>query len=68
MKRNWTIRLSLGTLALAVCLVVFFQTHARASHSDDPTTNGEGKCEGSNPQSQFVLWEVLTHNPLISKS
>jgi hypothetical protein len=67
MKRSLTIKLILGSLAIAACLVVFFDAHARASRPDDPTTNGEGKCEGDKSESQFVLWESLTHNLLISK-
>jgi hypothetical protein len=47
--------------------MAFSYAHARASRKDDPTTNGEGKCEGSKSQSPFVLWESLTHNLLISK-
>jgi hypothetical protein len=67
MKRSLTIKLILGSLAIAIGLIVFFDAHARASRSDDPSTNGEGKCEGSKTESQFVLWESLTHNLLISK-
>jgi hypothetical protein len=66
-KRNLTIRLLMGTLAIAIGLIVFSYTHARASRQDDPATNGEGKCEGKS-QSPFVLWESITHNLLISKS
>lgn len=72
MKRIWTIRstprILLATLAVAFGLIVFSYARTRASHSgDELNSNGEGKCEGSKTQSQFVLWETLTHNLLISK-
>jgi hypothetical protein len=66
-NRNLTIRLFLGTLVIAVALIVFSYARVQASRQDDPATNGEGKCEGTKSQSPFVLWESLTHNFLISK-
>jgi hypothetical protein len=60
--------LLIGTLAIAIGLIVFSYAHARASRQDDPATNGEGKCEGSKCQSPFVLWESITHNLLTGKS
>jgi hypothetical protein len=66
-NRNLTIRLLLASLVIAAGLVIFSFTYIRASHSDNPATNGEGKCEDSKSQSPFVLWESLTHNLLISK-
>ncbi|HEV2353753.1 MAG TPA: hypothetical protein VGR89_05890 [Puia sp.] len=71
MKRIWTIRLFprllFASLVIALVFLGFNYVHARAARQDDANTNGEGKCEGANPQSQFVLWETLAHNLLISK-
>lgn len=71
MKRIWTIRLFprllFASLVLATALMAFSYVHHRAARQDDANSNGEGKCEGGNPQSQFVLWETLAHNLLTSK-
>jgi hypothetical protein len=55
----------MGTLVVALSLIFFSYVHARTSQ-DEP--NGEsGKCEGGKTQSEFILWESLTHNFLIGK-
>jgi hypothetical protein len=65
MKRSLTIRLFMGTLVVALSLIFFSYVHARTSQ-DEP--NGEsGKCEGGKTQSEFILWESLTHNFLIGR-
>jgi hypothetical protein len=65
MKRSMTIRLFIGTLVIALSLILFSYVHSRSSQ-DDP--NGEsGKCEGCRTQNEFILWESLTHNFLIGK-
>ncbi|HXD76848.1 MAG TPA: hypothetical protein VN616_03520 [Puia sp.] len=71
MKRIWTIRLFprllIVSLAIILSMAVFSFMHPRTTCSDDANTNGEGKCEGGHSQSQFVLWETLTHNLLASQ-
>ncbi len=64
MKRSLTIRLFIGTLVVALSLIFFSYVHARTSRQEEP--NGEtGKCESGNTQSEFILWESLTHNLLV---
>lgn len=71
MKRIWTIRffprLLIASLAIILGMTVFSFVRARSTRSDDANANGEGKCEGSRSQSQFVLWETLTHNLLATE-
>ena len=71
MKRILNIRLFpkllIVALAIVVGMAVFSFVRARNTRSDDPNANGEGKCEGSRSQSQFVLWETLTHNLLAAQ-
>jgi hypothetical protein len=65
MKRSLTIRLFIGTLAIALSLILFSYVHSGSSQ-DDPTGES-GKCEGGKIQNEFILWESLTHNFLIGK-
>jgi len=65
MKRSLTIRLFLGTLLVALSLILFSYVHARTSQEEP---NGDtSKCEGGKSQSEFILWESLTHNFLIGR-
>jgi hypothetical protein len=64
MKRNLTIRLFFGILVVAVSLVLFSYARARVSREEEPNSE-TGKC--GKAQSEFILWQSLTHNLLISK-
>jgi hypothetical protein len=65
MKRSLTIRLFMGTLVIALSLILFSYVHARTSQEEP--TGESGKCDGSKTQNEFILWESLTHNFLIGK-
>jgi hypothetical protein len=71
MKRSWTIRLFyrflVVTLVIAASLIVGVRARSSKANDRELNSNGEGKCEGSKSQSQFVLWEILTHNLLTSR-
>jgi hypothetical protein len=64
MKRNLTIRLFIGILVVAVSLVLFSYARARVSGEEEPNSE-TGKC--GKAQSEFILWQSLTHNLLISR-
>jgi hypothetical protein len=64
MQRNLTIRLFIGVLAIAFSLILFSYARARVSREEEP--NGEtGKC--GKAQTEFILWQSLTHNLLIGR-
>ena len=64
MTRNTTIRLFFGILVVALSFILFSYAHARASKEDD--SNGEGgKCRAGKTQTEYILWESLTHNLLV---
>jgi hypothetical protein len=64
MKRNLTIRLFIGILVVIFSLALFSYARARVSREEEPNAE-TGKC--GKAQSEFILWQSLTHNLLIVK-
>ena len=66
MARNKYIRLLVLFLVVSVSLVLFSyaRTHNTAAPDD---TNCEGsKCPSGKTKAEYILWESLTHNLLVS--
>jgi hypothetical protein len=64
MTRSITIRFFIGILVVALSFILFSYAHTRASKEDD--SNGEGgKCRAGKTQTEYILWESLTHNLLV---
>lgn len=65
MKRNQYIRLLILALAVSVSLVFFSYTRSRSSQDEDPNCEG-CKCPSGKTKTEYILWESLTHNLLVS--
>ena len=66
MQRKVIIRLSALILAVSVSLMLFSYVRARASKNDDPNNECGNKC-GKKAQTEYILWESITHNLLLVK-
>jgi hypothetical protein len=67
MKRNMTIRLLIGILVVSLSMILFSYARSRASRAEEP--NGEmEKCSSGKAQTEYILWETLTHNLLNVKN
>jgi hypothetical protein len=65
MKRNKYIRLFVLVLAIALSLGLFSYVRAHNSRTEDPNCEGS-KCPNGKSKSEYILWESLTHNLLVS--
>ena len=66
MKRNPYIRLFVLLLAVSVSLVLFsYVTNRNSQQSEDPNCEGS-KCPSGKTKTEYILWESLTHNLLVS--
>jgi hypothetical protein len=61
MNTKGYIRISLVILVLSISMVLFAYSHKRVSQTQG-SPDGCGKCEREKPQSEFILWETLSHN------
>ena len=66
MPRKLIIRFSALLLALSVSLMLFSYVRARASRPDDPNNECGNKCN-KKAQTEYILWESITHNLLMVK-
>jgi hypothetical protein len=67
MKRNITLRLLIGILVVSLSMILFSYAHSRVSRAEEP--NGEtDKCSSGKAQTEYILWETLTHNLLTVKN
>lgn len=66
MQLKHLIRLSALVLAVSVSLMLFSYVRARASHQDDPNNECGNKCN-KKVQTEYILWESITHNLLMVK-
>ena len=66
MQRKLLIRLSALVLACSVSLMLFSYVRARASRQDDPNNECGNKC-CKKAQTEYILWESITHNLLLIK-
>jgi flagellar basal body-associated protein FliL len=63
MTKMMYIRLLVLILVASMSLLLFSYSRSQASSNDE--TNGEdGKCTGKKAQTEFILWESITHNLL----
>ncbi|HXB07504.1 MAG TPA: hypothetical protein VNW04_10320 [Puia sp.] len=65
MTRNKYIRLFVLSLVVCISLVLFSYVRGRSSSTDDPNCEGS-KCPNGKTKTEFILWESLTHNLLVS--
>jgi hypothetical protein len=65
MIRNKYIRLFVLLLVASVSLVLFSYVRSRASNAEDPNCEGS-KCPSGKTKTEYILWESLTHNLLVS--
>jgi len=65
MIRNKYIRLFVLLLVVSVSLVLFSYVRSRNSSSDDPNCEGS-KCPSKKTRTEYILWESLTRNLLVS--
>jgi len=65
MKRNKYIRLFVLVLVIAISLGLFSYVRARSTKTEDPNCEGS-KCPNGKAKSEYILWESLTHNLLVS--
>jgi hypothetical protein len=63
MRRKMYIRLFILVLVASMSLILF--SYSRSRVSSDEESNGEsGKCSQKKAQTEYILWESLTHNLL----
>jgi hypothetical protein len=65
MIRNKYIRLFVLLLVVSVSLVLFSYVRGRASSSEDNNCEGS-KCPNGKTRTEYILWESLTRNLLVS--
>lgn len=64
MTRSITIRFFIGVLVVALSVILLSYVRTKAAKEDD--SNGEGgKCRAGKTQTEYILWESLTHNLLV---
>lgn len=63
MKRNLYIRLFIVVMAASASLLLLSYVHTRTINSEEQNCDGS-KCPSGKAQTEYILWESLTHNLL----
>jgi hypothetical protein len=63
MQRRTYIRLLILVVAASMSLILFSYSRSRVS-TDEDSNNEAGKCPRKKAQTEYILWESLTHNLL----
>ncbi len=66
MKPQLYIRLFIVVLVTCGSILLFSYVHARTARAEDPCNEGGGKCGQGKARTEYILWESLTHNLLVS--
>jgi hypothetical protein len=67
MLRTKYIRLFVLLMVVSVSLVLFSYVRGRSAGVNDSDPNCDGsKCPSGKVRTEFILWESLTHNLLVS--
>jgi hypothetical protein len=64
MKRRLYIRLLILIVAASMSFILFSYSRSRASTDEDANGGDSGKCPQKKAQTEYILWESLTHNLL----
>jgi len=62
MKSKTYIRIFFLILVAAISFLLF--SYSRSNVAGDPESCENGKCPRQKAQTEFILWETLTHNLL----
>jgi len=67
MKRNIYLRLFIVVLVASGSILLFSYVHARTSRTEEPCNENGNRCPSSGKsKTEYILWESLTHNLLVS--
>ncbi len=66
MKRNLYLRLFIVVLVASGSILLFSYVHARTSRTEEPCNESGNHCPSGKSKTEYILWESLTHNLLVS--
>ena len=67
MQRKMYIRLFIGVLVASLSFALFSYSRIQSSKNEDNDCNESGKCPQKKAQTEYILWETLTHNFLSAR-